>query len=73
MKTYLKAVFNANGAKPSAIHDALSNLGFEAMHGAHDFVYDWPSEASVEEILAFGDQIHAQLEGAGVLFELETV
>ena len=73
MKTYLKAVFNANGAKPSAIHDALSGLGFTAMHGAHDFVYEWPSAAGVDEVLAFGDQIHAALEGAGVLFELETV
>ncbi|MGB1697278.1 MAG: hypothetical protein ACPHK8_02645 [Thermoplasmatota archaeon] len=73
MKTYLKTVFNSSGQKPSAIHDALAGIGFSPMHGAHDFVYEWPSEASVEEILGFGDQVHEALHGTGVLFEMETV
>lgn len=73
MKTYLKAIFNASGSKPSRVHDALAGIGFSPMQGAHDFVYDWPASASVEEVLAFGDQIHAALQETGVMFEMETV
>lgn len=73
MRTYLKVTFNADGARPSAVRDALMGLGFQAIHGPHDFVYEWPGNADVEEVLDFGDRIHAELAGLGCLFEMETV
>ncbi len=73
MRTYLKVTFNSDGAKPSRVRDALAGLGFQPMHGAHDFVYDWPDSSDVEGVLSFGDQIHAELQGLGCLFEMETV
>ncbi len=73
MKTYLKVLFSADGAKPSAIKENLQGLGFKATTGAHDFVYEWPGSAAVEEVLGFGDRIQVALNGTGCLFEMETI
>ena len=73
MKTYLKVLFASDGGKPSAIGAALRNLGFEPVHGPHDFVYNWPQAAAVADTLHFGDRIHAELQGLGCLFEMETI
>lgn len=73
MKTYLKVVFSSEGERPSKIHAALAGLGFEPTTGPQDFVYTWPSEADVAEILHFGDLIHEELLGMGALFEMETL
>ena len=73
MKTYLKVSFSSEGAKPSIVRQALSSLGFSATQGSHDFVYEWPGKATVEDVLAFADRIHAELNGMSVRFELETV
>jgi hypothetical protein len=73
MKTYLNVHFSSDGAKPSTVRQALADLGFIAMQGPHDFVYAWPGNATIEDVLAFADRIHAELEGMGVLFQLETV
>lgn len=72
MKTYLKVSFNSEGAKPSVVRQTLASLGFQPTQGAHDFVYDWPGKATVEDVLAFADRIHAELSGMDVRFELET-
>lgn len=73
MKTYLKVLFHSEGSKPSAVNGALASLGFTPTKGAHDFVYDWPGRATVEEVLGFGDKIHAELSGLDCWFEMETV
>ncbi len=73
MKTYLKVMFNADGAKPSTITEHLQGIGFRPTTGAHDFVYDWPGSAPVEEVLSFGDTIQVALQGTGCLFEMETL
>lgn len=73
MKTYLSVIFNADGSKPSRIGEALGQLGFVPMQGAHDFVYDWPGDATVSDVLQFGDRIHAELKGTGCLFSMETI
>jgi hypothetical protein len=36
-------------------------------------VYDWDKEATIKDIIWFGDKIHSTLKGAKVSFELETV
>ena len=73
VKTYLSVLFNADGSKPSAVSEALTQLGFQPIHGAHDFLYQWPGAATVEEVLGFGDKIHAQLAGTGCLWSMETI
>lgn len=73
MKTYLKVMFNSEGAKPSAVMQALVELGFQPTKGSHDFAYEWPSAPSVDEVLRFGDRIQTELSGMQVLFEMETL
>ncbi len=73
MKTYLKVMFSADGAKPSAVTENLQGLGFRPTTGAHDFVYEWPGSAAVEDVLSFGDRIQVALEGTGCFFEMETI
>lgn len=73
MKTYLTITFNSEGGRPSEVAERLYQLGFNAVQGNYDFVYDWGSNADVKEILWFGDKIHTMLKGYNVLFKLETV
>ncbi len=73
MKTYLKLAFHSEGEKPSIIVDRLCNLGFRPTQGNYDLVYDWDTEATIKDIIWFGDKIHSTLKGAKCTFELETV
>lgn len=73
MRTYLIIWFNSEGARPSEINQRLMSLGFKPMQGAHDYVYDWDSNTSVDDILSFGDRIQMTLQGLNVMFKIETV
>jgi hypothetical protein len=73
MKTYLVLWFNSNGALPSEIDRSLMSLGFKAVQGNYDYVYDWGDNVDLGEILRFTDQIHMTLNGSGVMFKTETV
>ena len=74
MKTYLKIMFNSEGALPSEIKDNLLNLGFEATKGNYDFVYNWRKDiAEVEELVYFADKVHASLKNCNVYFSIETI
>jgi hypothetical protein len=72
VKTYLKVLFSADGAPPSRINDALAALGFEPTTGRHDWEYEWAGGA-IDDILEFGDRIHAALAGTKCLFQMETI
>ncbi|HDO19526.1 MAG TPA: hypothetical protein ENG74_02240 [Thermoplasmatales archaeon] len=74
MKTYLKILFNSEGALPSEVKDQLLNMGFKATAGNYDFVYDWGNKsADIEELIWFADKIHAALQGCKVYFSIETI
>lgn len=73
MRTYLKLILSSDGEKASVVADSLADMGFTPSHGAHDFTYDWPGDAGIDEILQFGDRIQAELQGTHCMFELETV
>ncbi len=73
MKSYLIVWFNSEGGKPSEINQRLMSLGFKALKGTHDFVYEWGKNADVEEILRFGDKVKMTLQGLNVMFKLETI
>ncbi len=74
MKTYLKIMFNSEGALPSEIKDSLLNMGFEATKGNYDFVYNWAGNvAEVDELVFFADKVHAALKNSNVIFSIETL
>ena len=51
MRTYLVVWFNSEGGKPSDITQRLLSMGFIPQEGQYDYVYEWSSEASVDDIL----------------------
>ncbi len=74
MKTYLKIMFNSEGALPSEVKDSLLNMGFEATKGNYDFVYDWPNNITkVDELVFFADKVHTALKNNNVYFSIETI
>lgn len=74
MKTYLKIMFNSEGALPSEIKNQLLNMGFRATKGNYDFVYDWGKEvAGVDELVFFADKVHSALKNNRVYFNIETI
>ena len=74
MKTYLKVMFNSEGALPSEIKDSLLNMGFKATKGNYDFVYDWGKEvAGVDELVFFADKVLSSLKNCNVYFSIETI
>ena len=73
MQTYLVVWFNSDGNhKPSDITERLS-MGFRPVEGRYDFIYEWDSNADLNEIIKFGDQVQHTLKGSGALFKLETL
>lgn len=74
MKTYLKILFNSEGATPSEVKAQLMNLGFKATSGNYDFVYDWGEKnVKIEDLIWFADKIHSALKGLNVYFSIETI
>jgi len=73
MKTWIKLMFNSDGAKPSDIIDRLCMLGFKPTHGHQDLVYEWDRNATVQDAIWFADKVHSVLDGLSVFYELETV
>jgi len=74
VKTYLKIMFNSEGALPSEIKDSLLNMGFKATKGNYDFVYDWGKEvAGVDELVFFADKVLSSLKNCNVYFSIETI
>jgi hypothetical protein len=49
------------------------SLGFEAVQGNYDYVYDWGDNVDLGDILRFTDKIQMTLKGTGVMFKTETV
>jgi hypothetical protein len=74
MKTYLKILFNSEGAAPSEVKDQLLNMGFKATKGNYDFVYEWSeASATVEELVWFADKVHSALKKNNIYFSIETI
>ncbi len=73
MKTYLIVWFNSDGVqRPSDITERLLSMGFRPIEGQYDYVYEWDSNADINDIIKFGDQVQNTLKGSGTLFKLET-
>jgi hypothetical protein len=73
MKTYLIVWFNSEGTKPSDVTERLLSMGFRPMEGEYDYIYNWDSQANIDDIIKIGDQVQNTLKGSGALFKLETI
>lgn len=73
MKSYLIVWFNSEGGMPSEVNKRLTAMGFQAIQGAYDYVYDWGSSASIDDILQIGDRVQLTLKKLNVTFKIETV
>ena len=74
MKTYLKLLFNSEGAPPSEVKNQLLDMGFKATRGNYDFVYEWKNEKTeLEDLIWFADKVHAALKNSSVYFSIDTI
>ena len=73
MKTYLTLFFSSEGVRPSEVTKILNRMGFEALHGIYDYVYDWKRDGDVEEVVRFGDKIKYILDKLNIYYKMETV
>ncbi len=73
METYLRVVVSSEGASPSELYERLRSIGFEATQGNYDFVYEWKSAPSRDELIELTDEVSRRLAGCRVWFEIETV
>lgn len=72
MKTYLTMMFYSEGANPVEVVERLRSLGFKAIRGVHDHVYDWGREVDLDDILQIATSVHETLKGMKVFYTLET-
>jgi hypothetical protein len=73
MKTYLTVWYSSEGPEPTAVVQRLQAMGFKPIKGAHDHVYDWKKEASLDDVLQLLNNVHATLKGMKVLYKIETI
>lgn len=72
MKTYVNILFYSEGASPVEVVERLRSLGFEALKGVHDHVYDWGRDVELGDILQISTSVHETLKGLKVFYKLET-
>jgi hypothetical protein len=72
VKTYLTLWFSSEGASPVEVVARLRSLGFAALRGYHDHVYEWGRKVEVEDVLQIANSVHETLKGLTVLYKLET-
>lgn len=73
MRTYVRMIFNSEGASPDKIVAVMRELGFEESFGIHDFVYKWKNKVAIDEVLALITRMHQKLKGLIVSYEVITV
>ena len=73
MKTYLTLYLYSEGARPSEVTKKLERMGFVALQGPYDFMYDWRRDATVDEVVEFGDKVRVLLKELRVYFKMETI
>jgi len=72
MQTYLTLMFYSEGANPIVVVERLRSLGFKAIRGVHDHVYDWGRDVELDDILQIATSVHETLKGMKVLYKIET-
>ncbi|UCE44477.1 MAG: hypothetical protein JSV57_03095 [Candidatus Bathyarchaeota archaeon] len=73
MRTYLRMWYNSEGANPVIVAEKLQDMGFEAITGQYDYVYNWKRDVELEDILQIMTSVHETLKGLNVLYKMETM
>ncbi len=73
MRTYVRMIFNSEGANPQQIVSLMRQMGFEESMGMHDFVYKWKDRASLDEVLKLVSDMHTRMKGLQVNYEVTTI
>jgi hypothetical protein len=73
MRTYVRMIFDSEGAGPVEVLKIMRELGFEESMGMHDFVYKWKDKAAFDEVLDLITRLHGRLKGSRVSYEITTI
>lgn len=73
MRTYVRMIFDSEGAGPAEVLGVMKDLKFEESMGMHDFVYQWKERATIEEVMALLTNLHRRLRGLKVCYEITTI
>ena len=73
LKTYMKMWHYSEGANPVEVSQKLQSMGFKALRGEFDYVYNWNKTVDLDDILQLMISVHETLKGLKVLYKLETV
>jgi hypothetical protein len=73
MRTYVRMIFQSEGASPQVVVKLMHDLGFEESMGMHDFVYRWTDKASVDQVVELASRMHDRLKGLHVSYEITTI
>ncbi|HKS59379.1 MAG TPA: hypothetical protein VJS68_01210 [Thermoplasmata archaeon] len=73
MRTYVRMIFDSEGASPSDVLKVMRDLGFEESMGMHDFVFKWKERATLDEVLQLVTGMHERMKGLHVNYEITTI
>ena len=73
MRTYVRMIFNSEGANPQDVVRIMRQIGFEESMGMHDFVYKWKNRATLDEVLNLVTDMHQRMKGLHVNYEVTTI
>jgi len=73
MRTYVRMIFDSEGAGPADVLRVMKEMGFEESMGMHDFVYKWKERASFDEVLKLITTLHERMKGLRVNYEITTI
>lgn len=73
MRTYVRMIFQSEGASPQTVLTVMHELGFEESMGMHDFVYRWKDKASFDDVIGLVTRMHERLKGLHVNYEITTI
>lgn len=73
MRTYVRMIFQSEGASPKEVLRAMRELKFEESMGIHDFVFKWTKPPSIDDVLELVTTMHTRLKGLGVNYEVTTI
>jgi hypothetical protein len=73
MRTYVRMIFDSEGASPAEVLRVMRELGFEESMGMHDFVYTWKERVALDAVLQLVDRLHKGIKGLRVHYEITTV
>jgi len=73
MRTYVRMIYNTEGASPKASVSVMDKLGFESALGTHDFVYKWKTKTEIKDVLDLIEKMHNAMKGMNISYEVTTV